>query len=437
MSRPKPLLIHVRKMPLVDYSDSEGSDLESRSKSASAPVVASRSKPNPTKPAFQKVLDRSDAGKIRVSLPPPTTSAGDGDGLGSDVPPAKKVKTAGGGLFSDFNSVLPPPTRTGQIKPTAALDGMRSMHLKTGAQPAFSREPAADEAEHRHGDSNGRIALAGEEPSQQPHAGNEQYNVKDGEDKEPVMKKPMFKPLSVARNAKKRKAPPAAAAKSADDTARRGERAPAQSKQSVGSESTQPKAPKPRSSLFSFDHDESVPRSSAPRGKGYQFMMQEPGPTGMHEDSSLPVEVQDSTGLDTTPTNTSTAQSNNSLPPTFSTTTTTTTNAAQSLTSIAADLDLSPSELRQLLGRRRGREAQELSASKVVNFNTDEEYRANEELRARGETVSHNPVRSIAPGKHSLQQLVNNARMQQDALEESFATGKGNRKEAGGRYGWG
>jgi hypothetical protein len=76
------------------------------------------------------------------------------------------------------------------------------------------------------------------------------------------------------------------------------------------------------------------------------------------------------------------------------------------------------------------------SATKIINFNTDEEYRHNEELRATGEQVVHNPVRSIAPGKHNLRQLMNAASSQKEALEESFAKGKNNRAEASSRYGW-
>ena len=51
-------------------------------------------------------------------------------------------------------------------------------------------------------------------------------------------------------------------------------------------------------------------------------------------------------------------------------------------------------------------------------------------------SVQHNPVRPIAPGKHTLQQLVNVASNQREALEESFATGRRNKKEAGAKYGW-
>ncbi|RMZ90737.1 hypothetical protein DV736_g2034, partial [Chaetothyriales sp. CBS 134916] len=58
------------------------------------------------------------------------------------------------------------------------------------------------------------------------------------------------------------------------------------------------------------------------------------------------------------------------------------------------------------------------------------------ELIAKGDQIQHNPVRAIAPGKHSLRQLVNAAQGQKDALEDSFAIGKQNKKEAGSKYGW-
>ena len=109
--------------------------------------------------------------------------------------------------------------------------------------------------------------------------------------------------------------------------------------------------------------------------------------------------------------------------------------ASQSLDDIAGDLNLSAAERRQLFGRQKaGRGGQ--SALNVINFNTDKEYLHNEELRAAGEQVALNPVRAIAPGKHSLKQLVNAAVQQKDALEESFAKGKSNRQEASSRYGW-
>ena len=54
----------------------------------------------------------------------------------------------------------------------------------------------------------------------------------------------------------------------------------------------------------------------------------------------------------------------------------------------------------------------------------DSEYAANEQLRQAGEVVEHRAVKSIAPGKHSLQQLVNNARSQQENLEDKWAAGR-------------
>jgi hypothetical protein len=72
----------------------------------------------------------------------------------------------------------------------------------------------------------------------------------------------------------------------------------------------------------------------------------------------------------------------------------------------------------------------------VINFNMEREYAHNEALRASGAQQAHNPVRSIAPGKHSLRQVVNMAQSNQGALEESFARAKGSQREAAGRYGW-
>merc|ERR1711939_1161514 len=70
-------------------------------------------------------------------------------------------------------------------------------------------------------------------------------------------------------------------------------------------------------------------------------------------------------------------------------------NQGQSLDSIASDLGLSKADRRQLFGRRGDSGG---TAINVFNFNTDQEYAANEELRASGEQVQHNPVRGIAPG---------------------------------------
>lgn len=104
--------------------------------------------------------------------------------------------------------------------------------------------------------------------------------------------------------------------------------------------------------------------------------------------------------------------------------------APQTLSSVASELQLDEATRRQLFGRQSDEQI------KLVNFNTDQEYTANEELRASGDTVLHNPLRAIQPGKHSLRQLVDAATSQKDALEESWAAGKRNKKETGNKYGW-
>ena len=73
----------------------------------------------------------------------------------------------------------------------------------------------------------------------------------------------------------------------------------------------------------------------------------------------------------------------------------------------------------------------------IAHFNMDAEYASNEHLRQAGEVVEHRAVKAIAPGKHSLQQLVNNARSQQDAMEDKWADGRREKGEGGAKYGWG
>ena len=66
-----------------------------------------------------------------------------------------------------------------------------------------------------------------------------------------------------------------------------------------------------------------------------------------------------------------------------------------------------------------------------------QEYQHNRELRENEQLVpDHKPVRAIAPGKHSLQQLVNAAQSNREALEESFARNKATKKDFGSKYGF-
>lgn len=100
--------------------------------------------------------------------------------------------------------------------------------------------------------------------------------------------------------------------------------------------------------------------------------------------------------------------------------------APKTLDSLADDLHLSARERRELFGR--GGSGQAVA---TATFNMDQEYRHNEQLRQSGEAEqkqSHNPVRAIMPGKHSLRQLVTAVQSQRDALEETFAKNRASQR---------
>ncbi|KAF3938164.1 hypothetical protein ABW19_dt0201038 [Dactylella cylindrospora] len=104
----------------------------------------------------------------------------------------------------------------------------------------------------------------------------------------------------------------------------------------------------------------------------------------------------------------------------------------QTFQSISEEIGMDEASMRMFMGRR-GRNAE----IKLMDFNVDEEYERNERARAAGELAPEKAVvRSIKPGKHSLSSLVNAAQSQRTALEESFAEGRRNKKEAGSKYGW-
>jgi hypothetical protein len=398
-------------MGLVDYSDSEDSGGDH--------TTAVKAAPQPSKSGFAKVVDRSNPGKIRVSLPQTATVKVDANG---DEPPTKRVKLGGGGL-TGFNSFLPPPKRTGVVK-SGNLGGGgvgrglgAGVSLKTGAAPGFSRNNDSFVSEDiTYGKDSGD---ASEE--QQSFGGGGRMNLpapksalapepvrKPAEEVKLVGKATMFRPLSVSRKPTKKKKPTEGAAPASSATA---------GQVSASGTSQQEKPAQPRVSLFSVP-DEANERITPSLGT-YQPMIygtkeeKETEVTSAHEDYSTGEYEAASQQADYT--------------------NTTTFNNPQSLDNIAADLNLSDAERRKLFGRKNG---SMLSATKVINFNTDEEYKHNEVLRSAGEQVVHNPVRALAPGKHSLKQLVNAAATQKEALEESFNKGRANRKEASGRYGW-
>ncbi|MCJ1473204.1 hypothetical protein MMC13_001855 [Lambiella insularis] len=400
-------------MALVGYSDSEGSEEESEAVQK-APIKPGTS----AKPTFQKVIDRSNPHKIKVTLPE-APKAERTEESPEDGPPAKRPKVAGG-AFTGFNSFLPAPKRAanageGQGSRRGGLGS--GVNLKTGAAPGFSREPmhvpdseADGEQGHTFGDEE--VAKPGDAQVVTVSSG-QATTYEEGESLEQKPKRlgnpMMFKPLSVARKPQKKKKPQVVP-------------------QTVEQVELQEAVPPPKAaaklSLFSMVTPELSEVPSTGNTNGYQPLVYQVSTTSSNDDNAKPLANENyyvESEVDTT-----------AVPPTFVPPDA----GPQSLSSIASDLNLSSSARRQLFGRQRNNGKGDSSAINVVNFNIDQEYAANEILRQAGEQVQHNPVKALAAGKHSLKQLVNAASNQKDALEEAFASGRRNKKEAGSKYGW-
>lgn len=393
-------------MALVSYSDSEGSDSEAELNHPNAV----RPSTNPTKSGFQKVVDRSNPQKIKVKLPVPSTDAGKLDQDGQE-PPTKKARV-GPGSFGGFNSLLPAPKRAGSAKSGGGL--APGTGFKTSATPGFSREPVV--AEDAFAQEEGSEGL--ENPQRGVEVSNVvpvsvQENAPADEIKEynqPKKPKPtMFKPLSVAKNIGKKKQ--------------------SNLKEVIGSEGHNLKPVERPTELAGKRALFPVSNETSDKGPGgavndeyrpmlYQSSIRESSKDANAEfgNNSYENYVQEEFHVHVDPNLDLGSHAQGS----------------QSLDTIAADLNLSKSAKRQLFGRNKNSSA----AISVVSFDTDREYAANETLRQAGEQVQHNPVRAIAPGKHSLKQLVSAASNQKDALEEQFASGRRNKKEAGSKYGW-
>lgn len=387
-------------MALVDYSDSDASDAE--------PQTVAKPAASSAKAGFQKVVDRSNPGKIRVSLPQSAVSK---EPTNEDAPPAKRAKT-GGGTFSGFNSFLPAPKRAGQASTTlgggAVKKGLGAgVNLKTGSAPGFSREPEPERASNWNDDDTSAV-----EASFPPPNSSSATTQLPAEEVKLVGKPLMFRPLSVSNKPKKKK-------KTTITT-------DAQTSAPKPNTLAVPATPAPRAkvSLFSITTESEDVHTVTSNGEYTPMMVHEQ--VEVKDDSEE--QDQDQSSLTASYEDYTPNVSFGYIPPVP------TPPVSQSLDDIAGDLKLSAAERRQLFGRQKGGRGQ--AATNIINFNTDQEYLHNEELRAAGEQVSHNPVRAIAPGKHSLKQLVNAAQNQKEALEESFAKGKNNRAEASSRYGW-
>ncbi|KAL7807342.1 mitotic checkpoint regulator, MAD2B-interacting domain-containing protein [Trichoderma aethiopicum] len=395
-------------MGLVDYSDSES---EAEVDAPTQPVT----KAPPKKPAFQKVVDRSNPGKITINLPQVASSPDQGAPNG-DEPPAKRARTGGGGLFSGFNSFLPPPKNAG--KPTlgkpAGGQTRPGINLKTSAERGFSRVDDVPSAFNGADDA----ALGGLNlpPPKRPAEPSIPDTMKPAEEVKLVGKPLMFRPLSVARNTKKKTTKSTATPASAASTSK----SPASTQATASATGTEPEpaaapAPPPKkTSLFSL-HVEEASEPASTEGKGTYEPLFETGAA---------TDPYGASGLDEYSQHVNTGH----MPATVATSS----NTTESLDSVADDLNLSAAARRELFGR--GGSGQ--TAKRLINFNMDQEYQHNEELRAAGDQQIHNPVRAIHGGKHSLRQLVQNVSNQREALEESFAKGRSNRKEASSRYGW-
>lgn len=392
-------------MGLVTYSDSEGSDDE-----ASAPATAT-SKPSAIdKATFKKVVDSSNPHKIRVNLPEPakpSTTDGDQDEEG---PRVKRVRTSGS-VFSDFNSLLPTPKRDAGAKGPSTGNGVKrvglgaGVNLKTGATPGFSRDPVSHDAEEAVSYQAGTPSLELLKPAEggpnSPESNPTVSRPLQSTVAEPPKKATMFKPLSVARKPKTKK------------TITKPDVSDGTGSSSVTAESK----PQVKKSLFSsIETDDHSNRFSTKTESQYEPLIYQAEPEADNEESAAGYPAPD-------------LPLNQNNPPVSD---------PNSLSSIADTLNLSASAKRQLLGRKgRNASSADASAISVANFNMDSEYAANELLRQAGEQVQHNPVRSInAAGKNSLKQLVSTATSQKDALDEQFAAGRRNKKEAGGKYGW-
>ncbi|KAJ4311178.1 hypothetical protein N0V94_008088 [Neodidymelliopsis sp. IMI 364377] len=409
-------------MNLIAYSDSE-SDGEA---SAPAPAPA----PKPISKSFQKVVDRSNPGRIKLNLPGASSTPTEKDDLDSEAPPAKKARIGGGSGLGGFNSMLPAPKKANAKAPAAgATPGSRGLgkglgagiNLRTGAEPAFKREAKLDLEEY---DESGNVIK--KEPMKKedframlnlPTPKSDQKTspkpespapTSDTTESVPASKPaaPRFVPMSVGKGKKKKPVAPRPAPTPATQTK------PA----STPIPEAQPPR-KPKVSLFGVSQEAEAPSNEASSGT-YQPMMygfdeeEEDDDSPVHDDVSIAQSVHHPAHYAPTP----------AVP--------------SGLTNIASELNLSEAERRQLFGRK-GRNEPDFSSARIVEFNTDTEYAHNEQLRQQGEQAQHNPLKSISgTGKNSLRSLVNVASTQKDALEEHFATSYRNKKEAGNRYGW-
>jgi len=446
-------------MALVDYSDSDSDAEQQEVRPPPKPVVEGNSSSSTKKKPFQKLTVTSStttpggggAKKILVNLP---SIGSDGDNDASpEEPPAKRARTTatgGNSRFSSFGSFLPPPKKRGPApiagaSASASAPSTRSapapgVHLKTGAEPAFVRRSAATAEDGEEEDGSGHRSEYGgglNLPAPKAPAGPSIPAGQKPEGEVKLVGKPlMFKPLSVTRRAagagKKKTVPGRGSSSTVAATAATGT---AMSGGVKGAAAAVEAPPKKKVSLFSTDDDDdsSKPPPAVDTGPSgaYEPLFTNAEPAGLDDHDDSNGVTGDYEAYAAPPTQYQQQQS-------------AVASASSSVSSIVDGMHLSEKAQRELFGRRgggganRGKGNNEFAIpanARVISFNMEKEYEHNEALRASGEQV-YNPVRSIAPGKHSLRQMVNMAQNNQSALEDSFAQGRNNKKDAAGRYGW-
>lgn len=258
----------------------------------------------------------------------------------------------------------------------AALKSVKpGISLRTSSEAAFSRVPAAQSSED----------VAATEPLT-----SESAEISKS-DAEPVLvgKPTRFLPLSVANAKKKKKRPVTSVAK--QDTATSMAANPTAEVRDV------PKVSAQKQSLFSYSaQDENTASMTASYEPEFVQSALQTTSNEQHHNDSDQIQPLDHTAV-----------------------------------GAAADLNLSASDRRRLFGR-----AGDGTGVHIAHFDMNTEYQSNQDLAARGEVVEHRTVRAIAPGRHSLQQLVANVKGQTEALEDKWAEGRRARGETGNKYGW-
>lgn len=402
-------------MGLVGYSDSEGSDNDEAKLQLIKPTPSTGASGSTQKPRTDKVVSGN---KIRVNLPgiaaTATTTVDDTDKIDEDRP-TKRARTSG--ASSGINSFLPAPKNpakagggsssgsigTGLLSRSRGAGLSKGISLKTGVTPAFSRdlpEPSDNTFEER--DADGQYDEFGGPSTSATTSTPLVVEETQAQEAVPARKPMMFKPLSVGRKPKKKTSSTAAP------------------KEPIAVPSDITKAvpntippPKKKSLLFSsVDHES----STAPKAEEYQPEFTAP----QEVDRAFDEEPDDQLYSEAYTQGASAVPPQQLQPPT------------NDLQSLASSLNLTKEQRRQLFGR------DGVGNAKLASFNLAQEYSSNNALMQdeANQAPLHNPVRAIAPGKHSLQQLLNSAQNQKEALEESFARGKASKAAAGTKYGW-